>query len=120
MPSTVSSPLCTICQVSIKTQEHFLLACSLKSAVWTGIWLEFFGTIPLPSVLSNTFQFFAFPPTLNPAIPASSVFGLTILAIWDHHWSFHFNSVPFLPSAVLHTARKSISRLCSELELDTP
>ncbi|OAD72124.1 hypothetical protein PHYBLDRAFT_147099 [Phycomyces blakesleeanus NRRL 1555(-)] len=94
--------------------------CPLKSAVWTGIWLEFFGTVPLPSVLSSALQSFVFPPMLNPAFPASSVFGLTILTIWDHHWSFYFKSVPFLPSAVLHIARKSISHLCSELELDSP
>ncbi|OAD77325.1 hypothetical protein PHYBLDRAFT_141211 [Phycomyces blakesleeanus NRRL 1555(-)] len=75
-----------------------------------------------PSALCplKRFPILRLPPTLNPAIPASSVFGLTILAIWDHHWSFHFNSVPFLPSAVLYTACKSISRLCSELELDSP
>ncbi|OAD65206.1 hypothetical protein PHYBLDRAFT_153684 [Phycomyces blakesleeanus NRRL 1555(-)] len=73
MPSTVSSPLCTICQVSIETQEHFLLACPLKSAVWTGIWLEFFGTVPLPSALSNAFQSFVFPPrlTLRSLLPLS-------------------------------------------------
>ncbi|OAD68947.1 hypothetical protein PHYBLDRAFT_156870 [Phycomyces blakesleeanus NRRL 1555(-)] len=119
MPFTVSSPLCNICQMSIETQEHFLLSCPLKSAVWLGIWLEFFGTVPPPSALSSAFTSFLFPPTLNPSIPAASVFGLTILAIWDHHWALHFNSAPFLPSLVLATARKSISRICSELELDS-
>ncbi|OAD75660.1 hypothetical protein PHYBLDRAFT_143906 [Phycomyces blakesleeanus NRRL 1555(-)] len=99
MSSTVSSPLCTICQVHLVgiLRHRPTALCPLKC-----------------------FPILRLPPTLNPAIPASSVFGLTILAIWDHHWSFHFNSVPFLPSAVLHTVRKSISRLCSELELDSP
>ncbi|KAL0080720.1 hypothetical protein F4703DRAFT_1944638 [Phycomyces blakesleeanus] len=105
--------------MSIETQEHFLLSCPLKSAVWLGIWLEFFGTVPPPSALSSAFTSFLFPPTLNPSMTAASVFGLTILAIWDHHWALHFNSAPFLPSLVLATARKSISRLCSELELDS-
>ncbi|OAD72512.1 hypothetical protein PHYBLDRAFT_65449 [Phycomyces blakesleeanus NRRL 1555(-)] len=83
------------------------------------IWLEFFGTVPLPSVLSATFQFLVFPPTLNLPISSVSVVVLSIPPIWDHHWSFHFNSVPPLPSAALTTARKSIFRLCSEIELDS-
>ncbi|OAD81107.1 hypothetical protein PHYBLDRAFT_161740 [Phycomyces blakesleeanus NRRL 1555(-)] len=81
MPFTVSSPLCNICQMSIETQEHFLLSCPLKSVVWLGIWLEFFGTVPPPSALSSAFTSFLFPLTLNSSIPATSVFGLTILAI---------------------------------------
>ncbi|OAD74519.1 hypothetical protein PHYBLDRAFT_144960 [Phycomyces blakesleeanus NRRL 1555(-)] len=119
MPFTVPSPLCNICQMSIEMQEHFLLSCPLKSAVWLGIWLEFLSTVPPPSALSLAFTSFLFPPTLNPSIPAALVFGLTILAIWDYHWTLHFNSAPFLPFLVLATARKSISRICSEHELDS-
>ncbi|KAI9020128.1 hypothetical protein CLU79DRAFT_703995, partial [Phycomyces nitens] len=118
IPSTVASPLCTICQQSAETQAHFLFDCPQKSAVWIGIWLEFFGCFPSPSTLSTAFHSFVFPLTLDTTIPAASVFGLAVLAIWDHHWAFHFQSVPFQPSSVLRTACKSISRLCSELSLD--
>ncbi|OAD76238.1 hypothetical protein PHYBLDRAFT_143219 [Phycomyces blakesleeanus NRRL 1555(-)] len=82
------------------------------------IWLEFFGTVPPPSALSSAFTSFPFPPMLDPSIPAASVFGLKILEICDHHWALHFNSAPFLPSLVLSIARKSISRLCPQLELN--
>ncbi|KAI9012125.1 hypothetical protein CLU79DRAFT_770641 [Phycomyces nitens] len=115
---TVSSSLCTIVQQSAETQTNFLFDCPLKLAVWIGIWLEFFGDIPLPGALSAAFQSFVSPSTLDSIISAASVFGLAILAIWDQHWAFHFHSVPFQPSSVLITARKSKSCICSELSLD--
>ncbi|KAI9024355.1 hypothetical protein CLU79DRAFT_684505, partial [Phycomyces nitens] len=100
IPSTVASPQCTISQQSVETQVYFLFDCPQKSAVWIGIWLEFFGSFPSPGTLSGAFQSFDFPSPLDTTIPAALVFGLAVLAIWDHHWAFHFQSVPFQPSYV--------------------
>ncbi|OAD81514.1 hypothetical protein PHYBLDRAFT_139056 [Phycomyces blakesleeanus NRRL 1555(-)] len=80
--------------------------------------LEFFGKIPTPTVLHNAFGFFSFPSFLNSSIPPSAVFGCTILDIWRHQWTFIFDDSPFVPSAVVGTARKTLTRICQRLELD--
>ncbi|OAD79565.1 hypothetical protein PHYBLDRAFT_139594 [Phycomyces blakesleeanus NRRL 1555(-)] len=118
LPLAFPSPTCSICSLSSDSQDHFFFTCPLKNAVWIGMWLEFFGTIPTPTALHNAFHFFFFPSSLNSSIPPSTVFGCTLLAIWRHHWTFIFDDSPFVPSAVVGTARKTLTRICQELDLD--
>ncbi|OAD65917.1 hypothetical protein PHYBLDRAFT_152944 [Phycomyces blakesleeanus NRRL 1555(-)] len=85
LPLAFPSPTCSIYSLSSDSQGHFFFTCPLKNAVWIGMWLEFFGTIPTPTALHNAFHFFSFPSSLNSFIPLSTVFGCTLLAIWRHH-----------------------------------
>ncbi|OAD73789.1 hypothetical protein PHYBLDRAFT_145260 [Phycomyces blakesleeanus NRRL 1555(-)] len=75
----ISSPLCSIFQGFIETQEHFLLSYPLKSAVWLGICLEFFVTVPPPSTLS-VFTSFSLASYAGPHY--SSRFGFWMAHIW--------------------------------------
>ncbi|OAD68211.1 hypothetical protein PHYBLDRAFT_173701 [Phycomyces blakesleeanus NRRL 1555(-)] len=118
LPLAFPSPTCSICSLFSDSQDHFFFTCPLKNAVWIGMWLEFFGTIPTPTALHNAFHFFSFPSSLNSSIPPSTVFGCTLLAIWRHHWTFIFDDSPFVPSAVVGTARKTLTRICQELDLN--
>ncbi|OAD80080.1 CCHC-type zinc finger transcription factor [Phycomyces blakesleeanus NRRL 1555(-)] len=118
LPLAFPSPTCSICSLSSDSQDHFFFTCPLKNAVWIDMWLEFFGTISIPTALHNAFHFFSFPSSLNSSIPPSTVFGCTLLAIWRHHWTFIFDDSPFVPSAVVGTACKTLTRICPELDLD--
>ncbi|OAD74101.1 hypothetical protein PHYBLDRAFT_144560 [Phycomyces blakesleeanus NRRL 1555(-)] len=74
--------------------------------------------IPTPTALYNAFRFVSFPPSLSSSIPPSAVFGGTFLAIWRHHWTFIFDDSPFVPSAAVDMARRTLNRICQEFDLD--
>jgi hypothetical protein len=135
MTSLHPSPYCPLCSTStptIETQDHFLFECPFKYHVWQTIYYTYIKqSAPSPSTNRITITMFhqllylSSPTTyrtshpLFPSLTTSQIFACTLQCIWQSHWRFIFNDIPFQPSSIIKTIARLLLQLDSELQLDS-
>ncbi|KAI7875645.1 uncharacterized protein EV154DRAFT_569465 [Mucor mucedo] len=98
IPSYFQSPVCPICCTKDESIEHFLYKCPLKMVSGMNSWENYFSTpFSIEAIHEAIFEL-QFPQNnqasrhIEPAIIIASI----ITSIWRIHWTFVFNTVPFL------------------------
>ncbi|OAD71603.1 hypothetical protein PHYBLDRAFT_170264 [Phycomyces blakesleeanus NRRL 1555(-)] len=118
IPLAFPDPTCAVCSGDLDSQTHFLFDCPAKLAVWSSIWTTFFAFPVTSDSIHSCLYLLNFPPSKDTTLSSASIFGRTLLAIWQHHWLFVFDQVPFVPSATLSTAHILLNQLWNEIALD--
>ncbi|KAK4509305.1 uncharacterized protein ATC70_007655 [Mucor velutinosus] len=122
---TPSDPICSICNSSMETTEHFLFACPAKRSLWSAA----FNMCMPSSVTQNTYSNFRKFLLLEqhpsqqhhpvyPDLSVHQVFACMLQTVWYYHYQHHFNNIPFLPSILLLYLQKPPTTLHSQENLD--
>jgi hypothetical protein len=129
------SPNCPLCSSYIPTREtldHFIFECPLKFHVWQTIYYAYIRhSLPSPPpnriTLSSFYlllhlSFSTVHRTFHPLFPkltSHQIFACTLQCVWQAHWRFVFDDIPFRPSKVLKSIARLLTQLDSELQLDS-
>ncbi|KAI8984792.1 hypothetical protein BDF20DRAFT_816269, partial [Mycotypha africana] len=113
--------VCRLCSSSIpETLDHFLYDCPLSMKFGR---LSSNATIHLSSTLIDptSYKYFKIFAGSLPLItldslpsPSTLLFACTLLGIWHAHWAFIFHSTPFVPTNVITSIARILSRLENE------
>jgi hypothetical protein len=117
-PNTFLTPLCKDCNGN-EDQDHMLVTCYLKSAVWQTILAEnTTKTIWSDSSILSLLTPNPVHAQMQESCPLSirQLVAATILGIWGHHWTQHFDDVAFDHVAATNNARSHIQRLCKQIQ----
>ncbi|KAI9027377.1 hypothetical protein CLU79DRAFT_833294 [Phycomyces nitens] len=112
--TNVDDPQCVLCG-ELEDDEHLFWACVSKKPIWEQVTTRF-----LESPTSLTFDHLLLPSSLlsvevsNTTAFSYIVLGCTLGAIWEAHFQYVFNDVPFVTNQIAAIATLNIRRL--ELE----
>ncbi|EPB84004.1 hypothetical protein HMPREF1544_09275 [Mucor circinelloides 1006PhL] len=129
IPRDHPSPNCTLCSPSTaEDQHHFLFSCPLKFSVWKEMYYSFISTAPITDTillqhLIDLLQCKSPSMDRDESLPFADLslhqlFACTLLAIWQAHWRWIFDTTPFLLIPVRHCLTRFLTQLDAELHLD--
>lgn len=127
MPSEYSDK-CPLCPAphQIENTEHFLFSCPLKYLVWTTA-ISLYIDPTLTSCTYNQYlDFLYMKSTITRTsslqysdLSVSQVFACIQQAIWNSHYRFVFDFIPFVPSHVLSSIQLALFTLHSQENIHT-
>ena len=128
IPHDHPSPYCTICSTStVEDHIHFLVSCPLKFPIWKEMYHSFISTAPITDTillqhLIDLLQCKSLSMDRDEPLPfadlsLNQLFACTLLAIWQAHWRWIFDTTPFLLIPVRHCLTRFLTQLDAELHL---
>jgi len=128
IPQDHPSPHCTVCSTStVEDHTHFLFSCPLKLLVWREMYNSFISSAPITDTnlvqhLNDLLQCKSISVDRDASLPfpdlsLPQLFACTLVAIWQAHWRWIFDTTPFLLIPVRHCLTRFLTQLDAELHL---
>lgn len=113
-PTHFDSPSCPLCNDGEDSVDHFRFSCPEKWPIWRRIWRESFIMRDISVDAVRDALYHPEFPHDPPVIPSYRIIACILQGIWNAHWRFVFDEVPFQLDPICLSITRQIRHAISE------